>query len=77
MRDVAKAHVLAAETPSAKGRYLVTYDQTVPDKAVLELLAERFPQYKFATPTQSGSFERFASTEKVHGTDMIIWPFAC
>ena len=27
--DVARAHVLAAETPTAKGRYLVSHDHTV------------------------------------------------
>ncbi|KAL3153255.1 hypothetical protein ABBQ38_011605 [Trebouxia sp. C0009 RCD-2024] len=48
VRDIARAHILAAEIPSAKGRYLVSQDSVVPVKAMTDLLSKHFPQYKFA-----------------------------
>ncbi|KAL3141742.1 hypothetical protein ABBQ32_004424 [Trebouxia sp. C0010 RCD-2024] len=48
VRDIARAHILAAEIPSAKGRYLVSQDAVVPVKAMTDLLSKQFPQYKFA-----------------------------
>lgn len=65
VRDVARAHVLAAEVPSAKGRYLVSHDRTVSDKAVLDLVKERFPQYKWADNAEDSESKRFLSNEKV------------
>ena len=38
VRDVAQAHVAAAEEPSAKGRYLLGYHSTVPAKEISDAL---------------------------------------
>lgn len=47
VRDVARAHVLAAETPSAHGRYIVSNSHTVSNEQLYSILTDRFPQYKF------------------------------
>lgn len=48
VRDIARAHILAVEVPSAKGRYLVSQDSVVPVKSMTDTLSKHFPQYKFA-----------------------------
>lgn len=47
VRDVARAHVLAAEIPAAKGRYIVCHAETHEAGELYEALSERFPQYKY------------------------------
>lgn len=47
VRDVARAHILAAELPQAKGRYIVSSADTVPISAMYHYLSQRFPQYKY------------------------------
>ena len=47
VRDVARAHVLAAELPSAKGRYITSHADTHDAGELYEALAERFPQYAY------------------------------
>lgn len=41
VRDVARAHVLAAETPEAKGRYIVSQAATTPPQLVARLFQVR------------------------------------
>jgi nucleoside-diphosphate-sugar epimerase len=43
VRDVARAHVLAAESPGASGRYIVSHAGPLPPATVGEVLAERLP----------------------------------
>jgi len=55
VRDVAKAHVLAMETPKAKGRYLVSNETMTMTEVVKHLRDIGYSQYKlpsinFATP---------------------------
>ena len=38
VRDVARAHILAAEVPGANGRYLVSHVNTVPSKFISDTL---------------------------------------
>ena len=47
VRDVARAHVLAAETPTAKGRYIVAHADTHDTGELYEALAQRFPGYSY------------------------------
>lgn len=49
VRDVAKAHILAAENPRAKGRYIVANDTSTPPSMISSWLKERFPEYYFET----------------------------
>ncbi|KAK9809645.1 hypothetical protein WJX73_010739 [Symbiochloris irregularis] len=49
VRDVARAHILAAELPQAKGRYIVSSADTVPISAMYNYLSQRFPRYKYPT----------------------------
>lgn len=45
VRDVCRAHVLAAELDSAAGRYLVAQTYNVSSRDITDVLAKRFPQY--------------------------------
>eukprot|EP00884_Botryococcus_braunii_P020767 jgi/Botrbrau1/7374/Bobra.0316s0018.1 len=47
VRDVARAHILAAEVPEASGRYVVSWETTISPKAALSELQAAFPQYVF------------------------------
>ena len=47
VRDVARAHVRAAELPQAKGRYLCSVEMTTTPREVSQLLNARFPEYEF------------------------------
>jgi nucleoside-diphosphate-sugar epimerase len=47
VRDVARAHVLAAETPHASGRYIVANTHSTPPHLISGWLAERFPHHEF------------------------------
>ncbi len=37
VRDVGRAHILAAETPGASGRYLVGHDTMLPSKDITDI----------------------------------------
>ncbi|KAK9812007.1 hypothetical protein WJX73_008070 [Symbiochloris irregularis] len=65
LEDVARAHVLAAETPSAKGRYLVTWPSEINPKQAVEVLSKRFPQYKFPSDADSKPTKEFADVSKL------------
>lgn len=43
VRDVARAHVAAAELPSASGRYIVSHAAPLPPALVASVLASRLP----------------------------------
>ena len=49
LRDVARAHILAAEVPGAHGRYLVSHVDTVPSKFVSDALQVLFPTWAYKT----------------------------
>lgn len=48
VRDVAAAHVLLFETPSAKGRYICS-ETSLHRGEVVEILAKYFPEYPIPT----------------------------
>ena len=48
VRDVARAHILAAEVPGAHGRYLVSHESTVPSKFISDVLQVRAQQVENA-----------------------------
>merc|ERR1712183_493945 len=43
VRDVARAHVAAAEDPTASGRYLCMYGSTIGWREIAEMVQEAFP----------------------------------
>ena len=45
VRDIGRAHVLAAETPEAKGRYIVSNNRTIGSARLFKALKAEFPQY--------------------------------
>jgi len=55
VRNIAEAHIAAAVTPSAKGRYLVSNASTVPNCQVIAILEERFPALQFQKAKQEDS----------------------
>ena len=69
LADVAKAHVLAAETPTAKGRYLVCTPHEVSGLMVVDALKKRFPQYKFdVKEAHDTGAKPFANNSRVGGS---------
>lgn len=55
VRNIAEAHIKAAVIPSAKGRYLVSNANTVPNSQVMGILKERFPGLQFKDAKQEES----------------------
>jgi nucleoside-diphosphate-sugar epimerase len=55
VRDVARAHVLAAEVPEASGRYIVAAEEGTPPQQVAAWLSARFPDAAFAEPAAEGA----------------------
>jgi nucleoside-diphosphate-sugar epimerase len=47
VRDIARAHIRAAEVPTAKGRYIVSQGSTHDAKWFSQVLAKHFPNFKF------------------------------
>ena len=45
VRDIARAHVLAAERPEAGGRYIVSNNHTVGSARLFKALKQAFPEY--------------------------------
>lgn len=50
VRDVAKAHVLAAENPAASGRYIVANPLSTPPQDITTWLQDSFPEFEFEEP---------------------------
>ena len=64
VRDIARAHVRAAERPQAKGRYLCTYDKKITGKQLQVALEARFPEYRF-NEMEDGERSQFTDNVKV------------
>eukprot|EP00899_Mesostigma_viride_P007394 jgi/Mesvir1/16656/Mv10193-RA.1 len=64
IRDVAKAHILAAITPCASGRYIVSCEETIPSADIMAVLAREFPEWDLAAGTTAPR-ERILSTAKL------------
>ncbi|KAK9792717.1 hypothetical protein WJX73_002527 [Symbiochloris irregularis] len=65
LQDVGRAHVLAAEVPKAHGRYLVTWPKLLNGKEVMQVLAKRFPQYKFPEDVSDSDSKEYADVSKL------------
>eukprot|EP00878_Enallax_costatus_P032607 GHUV01035850.1.p1 GENE.GHUV01035850.1~~GHUV01035850.1.p1 ORF type:complete len:199 (+),score=49.72 GHUV01035850.1:201-797(+) len=50
VRDVAAAHILAAEKPHAKGRYIVSQPESISARFITDTLKHAFPAAKAALP---------------------------
>lgn len=46
--DVARAHILVYETPSAQGRYICSAQEATPQELV-QYLADRYPHLQIST----------------------------
>lgn len=55
VRDVAKAHILAAEVPTASGRFIVANAKPTAPQEIVAWLRERFPGSTFADPVPEES----------------------
>ena len=64
VRDIARAHVRAAERPQAKGRYLCTSEKRITGKQMQKALEERFPEYSFKQ-MEDGESVQYADNGKV------------
>ena len=63
VRDVARAHVRAAELPQAKGRYLVSVEMTTTPREVSDILTARFPEYHFPQLDEGKKFHHNDSSK--------------
>ena len=72
LADVAKAHVLAAEVPTAKGRYLISQENEVPDQEIIDVLKKRFPQFKIKDSDKNPGHKQFLSSQKVWRTGISL-----
>lgn len=70
VRDIARAHVRAAERPQAKGRYLCTYEKKITGKQLQKALEQRFPECSF-NEMEDGESTLFADTSKVQNAQSI------
>ena len=71
VRDVARAHILAAEVPHAKGRYILSHSHTHENGELYEALALRFPQYRY--PSDAYESKHVLDNSKVS----LYWPLFC
>ncbi len=63
VRDVARAHVRAAELPHAKGRYLTSVEMTTTPREVSDILTARFPEYEFPQLDEGKKFHHNDSSK--------------
>ena len=64
VRDVARAHILAAETPTASGRYIVGSDAAVPSKYITDL---------YQVPSSAPARRSSLATGFAHQTPIHHW----
>ncbi len=65
VRDVARAHVLAAETPAAQGRYIVSSAFAFTPKQALAVLHKALPQYEINSPAPEQPARQLFDNSKV------------
>lgn len=63
MREVARAHVLAAEVASASGRYLLSEGKSYPSSYAAQVFRKRFPQYDFPAGQDGVVVESFDNSK--------------
>lgn len=73
VRDVARAHILAAEEPTASGRYIVSHTHYSNPRQISEWLQERFPQYEIPTGDEKPENEAIDNS-KILGLGLAITP---
>eukprot|EP00877_Chromochloris_zofingiensis_P003091 jgi/Chrzof1/12783/Cz07g07130.t1 len=64
VRDVARAHILAATTPSAQGRYLLSEGKQYPSQYGVDVFKRRFPQFQFPKG-EDGKIQETVDNSKV------------
>ena len=65
VRDVAKAHVLAAENPEASGRYIVANPLSTPPQDITAWLRDSFPEFEFEEPGAKEESKGVVDSSKV------------
>lgn len=63
VRDIARAHIRAAEIPAAEGRHIVSQGSTVPTKRLVDALSKAFPDLKFPSVKDEASKEVIDNTK--------------
>jgi nucleoside-diphosphate-sugar epimerase len=75
VRDVARAHVLAVEVPSAAGRYIVSRRETLPPKAVSQVLQARFPQFDISDGPDVATEEKINNSKAEKELGLVLTPW--
>lgn len=65
VRDVARAHILAAENEQAKGRYIVANDRSTTPFMISTWLKERFPEFNFGNVEEDLQSEQVVDNARV------------
>jgi nucleoside-diphosphate-sugar epimerase len=75
VRDVALAHIRAAENPAAQGRYLLCDEYTSSIRDMTDLLKESFPGFKFGEGEHAPRRKAFdcSKARKDLGLELIPW----
>ncbi|KAJ5727632.1 NAD(P)-binding protein [Penicillium malachiteum] len=69
VRDLALAHVLAIEKPEAGGKRFFTVSTHFSNKAIVEIIAEEFPEFKDRLPSGDGLIPGDYPADGVYGFD--------
>ncbi|DBA93368.1 hypothetical protein WJX79_011071 [Trebouxia sp. C0005] len=63
VRDVAKAHILAATLPQAEGRYIISNRKPITPRLVSDVLQARFPHLQIPTGKQEDAPEKIDNSK--------------
>jgi nucleoside-diphosphate-sugar epimerase len=76
VRDVARAHILAATTPSAAGRYIVSEAASASPAFISATLRERFPQYDIPVGDEEPSETTIDNSKAARELGLQLTPLA-
>ncbi|KAL3150817.1 hypothetical protein ABBQ32_000577 [Trebouxia sp. C0010 RCD-2024] len=74
VRDVAKAHILAATIPSAKGRYIISQRKPITPKLVSDTLQARFPQFQIPNGEEAEAPDKIDNSKAAQELGLQVTP---
>ena len=76
VRDVARAHILAATTPSASGRYIVSEAASASPAFIAATLRERFPEFDIPDGEEEPSVTTIDNSKATRELGLQLTPLA-
>jgi len=74
VRDVARAHVLAAEVPSARGRYILSHTHGASAAEIAKWLQEAFPEWDLPSGEEGGGKPTCANSKAAKDLGLTLTP---